>query len=53
MSSGIESSVTLLICGVYVLVKTRHDGEDGARVAGIIMIVLGLVNTIARTGWFL
>lgn len=53
MSPGIESSVTLFICGVYVLFRTWLDGEDGARTAGIIMVVLGLVNTIARTGWFL
>ena len=48
MSQGIESAVTLLLAGVYVLVKTWLDGEDGARVAGIIMVVLGLINTIAR-----
>lgn len=51
--SGIEGSVTLFICGVYVLFRTWLDGEEGARTAGIIMVVLGLVNTIARTGWFL
>ena len=53
VSSGIEASVTMLLAGVYVLVRTWIDGEDGARVAGIILVVLGLVNTIARTGWFL
>ena len=53
MNSEIESSVTLFICGVYVLLRTWLDGEEGARTAGIIMVVLGLVNTIARTGWFL
>lgn len=53
MSQAIEGPVLLLLAGVYVLVKTWLDGEDGARTAGIIMVVLGLINTIARTGWFL
>ena len=48
MSQAIEASVTLLLAGVYVLVKTWLDGEDGARTAGIIMVVLGLINAIAR-----
>ena len=48
MSQAIEGPVLLLLAGVYVLVKTWLDGEDGARVAGIIMVVLGLINTIAR-----
>ena len=48
MSPDIKAPLTMFFAGIYVLYRTWSNGSEGARMDGLVLVIIGLIDAIAR-----